>query len=145
MGYAVTFDYAKWVARYPEFAGVLEPAAQDYFDEATIYLRNDGGGPVPTAALQLLLLNMLTAHIAKIYATVNGIAPSGLVGAITNAAEGSVNVAVKVADVVPGTMAWFAQTPYGLSFWQATASFRTAVYRPSFSRIQPGVGPWWGR
>lgn len=129
MGVVVNFNYASWVARYPEFAGVTQPVAQGYFDEATMYCRNDGGGQVPTAAMQSTLLGMLTAHIAKIYATIDGVAPSGLVGRISDAAEGSVHVTVEMPQSMPGSAAWFTQTVYGISFWQATVGYRTARYR----------------
>jgi Protein of unknown function (DUF4054) len=64
----VQFDYARWIARYPEFAQVQQPTALEYFGEATLYLRNDGTGPVRDAETQLRLLNMLTAHIAALNA-----------------------------------------------------------------------------
>lgn len=135
MGVIVEFDYDVWVARYPEFAGVSEAAAQAYFDEATIYNRNDGGGPVPTAAVQSTLLNMLTAHIAARYATINGQVPSTLVGRISDASEGSVSVKADYAEATPGSMAWYIQTKYGADYWQASAPYRTMRYRPG-----PGTG-----
>lgn len=136
----VNFDYSAWVKRYPEFATVTEPLAADYFTEATLYMANDGTGPVTDLAQLSLLLNMLTAHIARIYAIIAGQAPSGLVGRIESASEGSVDVTVKLADAIPGSMAWFVQTPYGLSFWQATARYRTARYRPP--QWRQSIAPW---
>jgi hypothetical protein len=138
MGVTVAFDYQRWIARYPEFCSVNEPTAQAYFDEATLYLRNDGTGPVSTESVQLTLLNMLTAHIAKLNATVGGVAPSGLVGRITDATEGSVSVSV---DKMVGdkSAAWYQQTQYGASFWQATRAYRTARYRPSLQPVLPGA------
>ena len=144
MGAVVTFDYATWIARYPEFATVLEPLATAYWNEATLYCRNDGGGPVQTAAIQSTLLNMLTAHIAKLNATVNGQQPSDLVGTITDAQEGSVHVSVALPQGMSPNAAWFLQTKYGLAFWQATAGYRTARYRARPLTIQPGSVPWGG-
>lgn len=132
MGVVVAFDYDAWVARYPEFSAVNEATATAYFNEATIYHSNDGSGPVPTAAIQSTLLNMLTAHIAARYAPGPGGAPaSGIVGRITNASEGSVSVQAEYADETPGTMAWYVQTKYGADYWNATLPFRTMRYRPS--------------
>lgn len=126
MGVVVTFDYAGWVARYPEFAAVTQPLAQSYFDEATIYQANDGSGPVKTAAIQSTLLNMLTAHIAALYAAAApGVSP--LVGRISSATEGSVSVNVEMETTI--NSAWFMQTKYGASYWQATAGYRTMRYR----------------
>jgi hypothetical protein len=68
MSAIVQFNYARWIARYPEFSQVQQPTAQEYFGEATLYLRNDGTGPVRDAETQLRLLNMLTAHIAALIA-----------------------------------------------------------------------------
>lgn len=137
----VTFDYAKWVLRYPEFQGVTEPMAQAYFDEATIYHRNDGNGPVTDDAQQLLLLNMVTAHIAQRYAIIAGIAPSPLVGRISNASEGSVSVAVEGFTGVPGTQQWWFQSKYGADYWYATAPFRGLQYRRGPSRYFGSVFP----
>lgn len=129
-----TFDYALWVARYPEFSDVLEPVATMYFSEATIYHRNDGFGPVTDEGVQLTLLNMLTAHIAFINSGTNGNDPSPLVGPVTNASEGSVSVGVQPLQA-PGTLGWLTQTKYGASYWYATAPYRTMRYRASPGRF----------
>lgn len=139
MGASVTFDYQVWIHRYPEFKSVAECDAQGYFDEATLYHRNDGGGPVADAGQQRVLLNMLTAHIAKLYATVGGVAPSGLVGRITDASEGSVSAAVDKFANMPNSAQWYIQTPYGFAYWQATRQYRTAHYRPGIRYIPPGA------
>lgn len=138
MSSPITFSYEAWVARYPEFSGVPQTAAQGYFDEATIYLRNDGTSPISTTALQAMLLNMLTAHIAALYAAQsqrNGGGAPGLVGRISDAAEGSVSVSTDMGAEQPGSAAWFQQTPYGASYWQATAQYRTARYRAGPRRV----------
>jgi hypothetical protein len=79
---------------------------------------------VADAAVRSVLLNMLTAHIAAL----NSPGASGVVGRVSSASEGSVSVSAELA--VPGSAAWFAQTRYGIAFWQATAQYRTATYRP---------------
>ena len=79
---------------------------------------------------------MLTAHLAWLYAPrdANGnpastgqIAPP-LVGRISTASEGSVSVSTELTSSGSPSEAFFSQTKYGLSFWQATAQFRTARY-----------------
>lgn len=125
----VVFNYAQWVARYPEFAGVSEEMAGFYFTEATLYLNNTDASIVQDEATRALLLNMLVAHIAKLNATIAGIPPSGLVGRVSNAAEGSVSVATQMA--VPGSAEWYAQTTYGIAFWAATARYRTMRWQVS--------------
>lgn len=137
MSEIVTFNYEQWICRYPEFNGIVtEPMAQAYFIEATIYHRNDGTGPVRDKDQQLLLLDMLTAHIAKLYNGSNG-APVGIPGRISNASEGSVSVGFEIGDL-PQAATWFAQTTYGLSYWTATMIYRTARYIP-------GPRPYFGR
>lgn len=154
MGAIAVFNYPAWVARYPEFATVSEPTADAYFAEAQIFHANDGSGPVNDATQQLVLLNMMTAHIAARYAIINGEPPSPLIGNITNATEGSVSVGVKtLADAAPGTQAWLVQTKYGSDYWFATAVFRSFMYRAPWPRnVDPysPMGPWgggwgWGR
>ena len=159
MGVVVTFDPVAWAARYPEFGPtsaqpVSAALAQQYFNEATIYLRNDGGGPVNTASIQSALLNMLTAHIAALNAAnALGQPASPLVGRVSAATQGSESVTTEFnkSDAV----AWFGQTKYGAAFWEATKQYRTMAYLPGprarqiggFPRAQgiPGVGnifPW---
>lgn len=133
MGARATFDYQKWLARYPEFEGVDGDLAKAYFDEATIYLANDGSGPVQSADRQLMLLNMLTAHIAMMNRGANGQSPSGLVGPVQSASQGSVSVSVAVGPQ-PASAAWYMTTTYGAAFWRATASYRTARYVPGLQR-----------
>lgn len=131
----VTFDYGVWTARYPEFsASVPQGLAQLYFNEATLYVDNTGTGPVQDAGQLAVLLNMVTAHIAALNAPVDGQAASPLVGRITNASEGSVSVGVQM-DLPAGSAQWFAQTKYGIAFWQATSQFRTMRYVPGCAPV----------
>lgn len=135
---AVTFDYAAWLARYPEFSKVDQGYATLCFNEATLYCANVLKIVCQASTLSALL-NMLTAHIVKLYAPqVNGqpdtidpgAAPNpGTVGRISNATEGSVSVTLEMPDQ-PAAAAWYLQTAYGASFWAATAVYRTARYVP---------------
>jgi hypothetical protein len=68
------------------------------------------------------------AHIAKLNAPIGGDPPSGLVGRISNASEGSVSVGVAYPEVAGAE--WFNQTRYGAMFWQATKQYRMAQYFP---------------
>lgn len=131
MGAIVTsFDYATWIARYPEFSEVAEATAELYWAEAQMYHDNTGSGPVPTVAQQTILLNMVTAHIAARYATPAGGAQASNtpVGRIASATEGSVSVSLQ-NDYPPGSAQWFQQTKYGADYWSATRQYRTARYR----------------
>jgi len=139
MGVVVAFDYNAWSQRYPEFSGVDQDLATMYFNEAAIYHANDGSGPIQNATTQLLLLGMLTAHIAKMSNAAAG-GPTGLVGRITSVTEGSVSVSAE-NNFPPGSVQWYQQTAYGANYWNATRSYRTMRYRASPGRFNGG--PWW--
>lgn len=141
----VVFDSGAFKIRYPEFATLDPGLLQSYFTESALaYLDNTEASRVQQVEQRSVLLNMLVAHIAAINAGVNGQAPSPLVGRINTASEGSVSVAATM-DGVPGTAAYFMQTKYGASYWQATAQFRTMQYVPGASScpFPPPPGPGW--
>jgi hypothetical protein len=131
----VVFDYPHWMARYPEFAGVTQPRAEGFFDEACIYCDNTACSPVPAQQPRATYLEMLTAHIAALNGGLDScgqIAPGqgqGLVGRITSASEGSVSVSTEYPVAGDGpNAAWYNQTRYGAAFWVATAQYRTFRY-----------------
>ena len=143
MGVAV-FDYDRWSARYPVLAAnVRQPLAEEYFAEAGIYLDNTDGSPVADVSVRLVLLNMLVAHIAAINGAAAGGA-GGLVGRISQVTEGSVTIASDL-QTKPGTEQWYAQTAPGLSYWTATAPYRTAQYVPGPRPFVGVPGVLWGR
>jgi hypothetical protein len=121
------FDYSVWSARYPNLAvSVTQPLAASYFAEATLQLDNTDCSPVSDVGQRLLLLNMITAHIAVL----NGASPAGaagIVGRISEATEGDVTIKADLGDGIP---AYWAQTPYGVAYFQATAGLRTMHYIP---------------
>jgi len=165
MGAVVTFDYDAWKARYPEFASTSQQQAQAFFNEACLYWDNTGAGPVWNPTIQLLYLNMLTAHIAQLYVqSSTGVQPgqpseSGApVGRIASATQGSVSISTEMNVPTSGTnQAWFLQTKYGAQFWSSTAQYRTMRYRlgtgPSanggYPPVDAGLGAYgygyWGR
>jgi hypothetical protein len=137
----VVFDYAAWLAAYPEFVAVTEPRAQRFFNEACLFCDNTPCSPVPYDSTQTptgprdQYLAMLTAHIAALNGglNANGQLPAGqgggLVGRIQSASEGSVSISV--GDLGSGdgpNAAWYYQTPYGALYWTATAQYRTWQY-----------------
>ncbi len=131
MGISVGFDYQAWRARYPEFNDTVpQDMAQQFFNEATLYHRNDGSGPVAKPLAQSIYLNMLTAHIAQLYVGTNAEPASSLVGVVNSASEGSVSVGVELDANGSPTQAWFMQTKYGASYWAATTAYRSMRYMP---------------
>lgn len=123
----VIFDPAAFKLRYPEFSSVDSALLQQYFTQATIYLDNTDFSRVSNLAVRAMLLNMLVAHIAFLYSGANGQSPSGLVGRVDSASEGSVSVHADMPGVTANS-AWYMQTKYGADYWNATAPFRTFQY-----------------
>lgn len=139
----VTFDYAAWIARYPEFTGVSSGSAQLYFNEATLYCANRLN-PVSSVTALSMLLNMLTAHIAQLNSpTTPAGANSGTPpGRLSDVTEGSVSASFQ-NDYPPGTPQWFQQTKYGAAYWQATLPYRLFRYKPAcVGRASLGQIPW---
>ena len=145
---AVTFNYANWVAAFPTFANVSQAAAQGFFDIATLYYANCGWtGSLPQAPA---LLNLLVCHIAFLLSprdangnpSSTGTQPAPtIVGRISSAGEGSVNVGVELNPSGSPSEAFFSQTQWGLMFWQATAQFRTARYVARPTIVVNGIFP----
>lgn len=129
----VAFDLASFRARYPEFSSVPDPLMSAYFAEATIYLNNTDSSPVTNLPVRSLLLNMLTAHVAALNSGIDNTQASPLVGRISQATEGSVSVSAEMGPP-SGTSAWFMQTKYGASFWQASLPYRSFRYIAGSSR-----------
>ena len=139
----VTFDAPQWFVEYPEFAtSVTLTQAQTYFNRATLYCDNTPQSQIQDIWTRTVLLNMVTAHIAKLFAMLGGQAPQALVGRIGNAAEGTVNVATVYVNPTSDLQAWFAQTSYGAAFWAATTQYRTGFYMPGPNNWPfPGPAP----
>lgn len=123
----VSFSASAFVARYPEFSAVQATTLQAYFNEATIYLDNTDNSFVTDPVIRAVYLNMLTAHIGALSAA--SASGSGVVGRIDSASEGAVSVHASYSGGVSGAMAWYIQTPYGASYWEATKRYRTMRYR----------------
>lgn len=121
----VRFDSVEFLAAYPSFSGVNVALLQGDFDVATIFLNNSCCSVVRDANRRQQLLYMLTAHVAALLQGENGKPPSGIVGRINEATEGSVNVGAEYASEMSMSDAYFAQTPYGALFWAATVRYRS--------------------
>lgn len=127
-----SFDPVGFLQAYPEFGTVPEAQLAADWLQAGLYLNNTGNSPVQDIPTQTMLLNLLTAHIAKLVQGSNGQGASGIVGTVNSATEGSVSVGAQA--IVNTSNQWYMQTPYGAQYWQATAQFRTFQYAPGFSR-----------
>lgn len=125
----VVFDPAAFILLYPAFTSVPAPALSANFNLATLQLNNSCCSVVNDAPTRSALLNLLTAHITALLNGVNGVAPSGLVGRISSATQGSVSVAAQF-NAEDFSESYFAQTQWGVAFWQSTIVYRTAMYVP---------------
>ena len=92
MGAIAVFTVPGWRARYPEFSTVLDDTVLACFAETAAYHSNDGTGPIADVNIQLIALNQLTAHIVALSFGTDTSTPAQLVGRITSAGIGSVNV-----------------------------------------------------
>lgn len=126
----VTFDIDKFRAMYPEFSNVADATLPYIFDEATDYLSNQPYSVVDDYDKRERLLYMLMAHICELrYGNNRGQGGTGFVGRVTSASEGSVSVSSDLG-MLGASATWYAQTEYGLSYWQATKVYRMAKYYP---------------
>lgn len=129
----VTLDITKFRAIFPEFSNVTDIQLQFLFDEATDFLNNTDYSPVMEYDKRERLLYLLMAHLAYIrygYGTgKDKVGGTGLVGRISSASEGSVSVGSELGGL-NDSATWYAQSPYGLSFWQATKVYRMARWYP---------------
>lgn len=139
MGLIATFDFATWQALFaPAFDTITQPQAELALTLATQYWPNDGSSMATTMVIQTNLLYLIEAHVVQLLYGVNGQPPSGLVGRIASAGEGSVNVSTEWPTNPDN--AWFLQTSYGAMFWQAILPYRSGpVYVGGPRRIN---NPW---
>lgn len=122
----VVFNYLGWAARYPELAATAnQDLAELYFLEAELFVNNSPWSVVCDVARRTLFLNMVTAHIAWLSAPDR----QGVVGRLSQASEGSVSASFDYGTQAASAAFWL-QSPYGASFWQATAGYRTMHYLP---------------
>ena len=138
MNGVVIFSYTDWSLLYPQLAlWIGAPAAQMYFNQATLYLDNTSSSLVKDLTQRTALLYMLTSHIAQLLAPQNGQNASPLVGRITDATEGSVTVRAEM-KYGEGSAQWYQQTTYGSMYWAVTAQYRIMRYMPPpFRSFQP--------
>lgn len=129
----VQFVFSEFAAAFPEFAGIAAPQAGAAFDSATLVLANTCRSFIRDAAKRQKLLYLLTAHVTFLrYGSNDGagkVVPApGVVGRVSDAAEGSVRASLEYSTTVSQSMAWFIQTTWGADYWQATAQYRTFRY-----------------
>lgn len=126
----VVFEPAAFKTLFPRFVTVADVILTLNFAAAEMLVKNSCCSRVVDAVKRERLLNLLVAHITQLLNGIDGQPPSGIVGVVNDATEGSVSVSTELGDI-PFTAVYFAQTPWGLLFWQLTAPFRQFVYVPA--------------
>jgi hypothetical protein len=126
----VVFDPTAFKAAFPEFSTVADAVLDQNFDMATLVIANTCEGVVLDAVKREKLLNLATAHITQLRNGANGGGPSGVVGQLIAARQGSINIGV--AEIKAGmNQVWFTQTPWGMMLFAALAPYRTFRYVPA--------------
>lgn len=149
----IVFNYAAFVAGYPEFAGLSEPQAQAYFDRAGLFFENTGRNPAACSGNMGALFNLLVAHIAWLTAPRDangnpasaGQPPSPIVGRVSSASEGSVSVSAEWKGSGSPSEEWYLQSQWGAEFWQATAQYRMFRYFANPTIVPGAAFPYRGR
>lgn len=136
----VTFDPAAFIVQYPEFAAVAPARLQYFFNRATLLLNNSKCSVVRDLTERTILLNMLTAHVGFLLGATAADGQARPVGQVLSGTEGSVSASF--ANVAPqgGMAAYYAQSPYGLEYWNSTVKYRSVRYLPQ-PTITEGVPP----
>lgn len=139
----VVFDPSSFKTDFPEFATVSDAALNRNFTFAQLQLNNSIYSVVQDEPTRALLLDLLTAHITVLLNGTNGAPPSGAVGRLADASEGTVRARLEyVAE--SESAAYYAQTQYGAMFWRSTLRYRNARYvtgNPS-QEFGPSWGAW---
>lgn len=118
----VVFDAAEFRAMYPSFATSVDLFLSNCFARATRLLNNTESSVVSDAVVRKSLLYLATAHIGTLES--RGVS---VVGQMTSASQGSVSSSFSDASS-SGTKAYWAQTQYGMEFWEAVLPYRSFMY-----------------
>lgn len=133
----VILDVTVFRAMYPEFSSLSDLEIENLFMLAQVLLENNDCSVVVNEEKRKVLLYLLTAHLAFLGVGISPTSPgagsspgakSSIVGRISSATEGSVTIGLDLASNIPFRAAYFAQSKYGLLFWQMMAPYRTGLY-----------------
>lgn len=134
----VTFDAQDFKKQYTQFT-LSDGELERCFEQAELIVNNTDSAVVSDVKERKVLLYLLVAHIASLLYGANGSDGAGMVGNMSSATEGTVNISMAVLGVDMDN-AWYAQTQYGNTFWLLTKKYRQARYLPG--RSTPAVNRW---
>lgn len=142
MGASVSFDYDLWAKMFPQVAMNTNKYQIEnlVLPLASQYCPIDGTSPCCIASTLSQAINLMVAHISQLFFGINGAAPSGAVGRVADASEGSVSVTLDYG-ATNSSSAWFVQTPWGAAYWQLMLPFRSGVQNALHPQPQFYGGP----
>ena len=112
----VEFDPEEFRAAKPQFASMSDQRLAGVFNEACLYVANEEDSLIPYDPPKKMdrksILFLVVCHLA----TLEQWAEAGQSGPVASATQGSVSVSYAQAGG-PQSMAWWSQTPCGLSAW----------------------------
>ncbi len=114
------FDPSVFKNRYREFDAVDSTLLTALFSEACIHVNNTDGSIIKDVAIRSMILNMIVAHLVEL-------SNSPLVGRASSVSVGGISTSTDYAAAT-GSRAWFDQTKYGASAWQAMSPYRRAMF-----------------
>lgn len=132
MSGVVVLDIDRFRTRYPQAASVTDDRLMMAFDDAGFYLNNTVASPVSDLKQREYLLGLIMMHLLYLdgsFTAEGAGSTAGQVGVLSSASEGSVSASFAVG-AVDGSSAWWKQTQYGNTYWQATSRFRRFRYVP---------------
>lgn len=140
----VAFSSTAFIAQYPIFTGIGVPQLTSAFGQASYFCNNTDSSIVTDTVERTTLLYLLTAHVTQLlYGTNDGVnppqAPTGAVGRVESAQEGTVHVKLDMGVTSAGS-AWYKQTTYGAMYWALTMKYRSFNYVASQRNCTNTVG-----
>lgn len=128
----VVFDPAAFKAAFPEFADVPEARLQILFTLATGLLDNTDASLVTDITQRTAMFYYIVAHMLALFGTTvagaTNAGPSGVVGRVSSATEGSVSTSLAYEVPASPGAAWWNQTQYGALYWLLMAPYRGFRY-----------------
>jgi hypothetical protein len=110
----ITFDVTAFRAAYPAFSNATtypDATLQGYWDAATSYISDQNSGCLMLRdGARVLALNLMTAHLAALFAI---IAAGETPGIETSATIDKISVQMMPPPVKNQWQFWLSQTPYG--------------------------------
>ena len=124
---SVIFSSSEFLALYPVFTPQTA-SLQANFNLATLLLNNSAASVVQDAPTRQQLLYLLTAHMTTLLTGAGTNPPTGTVGRIGSATQGSITAQMEWASTVGNAEAFYIQTQWGATAWLMMAPYRTMRY-----------------